>query len=91
MAPLFANPSEPTELVYPDTDLHVPEVRARLVIASIMERNLERARIELEILRQVAPTATGTLAGRSGQFVELLQEMLTQASGWPGTDGISGI
>jgi hypothetical protein len=83
VAPLFANPSPPTELVYPDTDLSVPEVRARLVMASLMEGNWERARIEIELLRQEAPAATGTIAGRSGRLVELLSELAVQARSWP--------
>jgi hypothetical protein len=82
VAPLFAAPEEPTEVVYPDTDLSLAEVRARLALVSILEGNFERAAIEIAILRQVSPESTGTIAGQTGKLVELTQVMLAEARRW---------
>ena len=83
VAPLFSADSAPTELVYPDTDLMVATIRARLATASIMERNFERARIEIAILKQLFPDARGTVAGVEGSLVELTQDLLADANKWP--------
>jgi len=72
----------PTE-AYPDSDLAAADVRARLILASIMEGSLQRARGELETLQREAPTAEGTIGGQQGHYTTLLSTMLEQAENWP--------
>lgn len=85
VAPLFSEPVEPSDLVYPDTELNSAEVRSRLAMVSILEGNLDRARIEIELLQQLHPEATGTIAGRTGHFHELLRDIAKEAEQWPPT------
>ncbi len=68
---------------YPDSDLDPASVRARLVLASILEGSLERAKVELAVLRLLAPTAEGTFAGRQGRYADLLTSLLEESAGWP--------
>jgi hypothetical protein len=75
-------PRPPLWLAYPDTDLNLADVRARLVLVSILEGSLTRAEIEWEHYRQLHPKAEGTLAGRRGLYVDLLGELLEQSRWW---------
>lgn len=83
VASLFSNASNPTETVYPDTDLSLAAIRSRLATASIMEGNFVRARIEIDILKQLFPDARGTVAGVEGNLVAMTQDLLTEAKKWP--------
>jgi outer membrane protein assembly factor BamB len=67
---------------YPDTDLPLSEIRARLVLASILEGSFDRAEVELILFRHLHGQAQGTLAGRTGALSQLLAEMLQQAQSW---------
>ena len=68
---------------FPDSDLPAGEVRARLVLASILEGSLVRAAGELDRLRRDLPQAEGTIAGRRGPYVDLLAALLAEAQKWP--------
>ena len=68
---------------YPDTDLDLADVRARLVLASILEGSLARAKVELDVLGARHRDAQGKLAGQSGSYADLLSAMLTAAAAWP--------
>lgn len=70
------------EFAYPDTDLDLKIVRARLVMVSILEGSFRRAEIELELLQQLFPQARGVLAGREGRLVEILAEILRESRTW---------
>lgn len=70
-------------LAYPDTDLDLAAVRARLVMVSILEGAGARAAIELDLLRRLHPKSEGQLAGRRGAWVELLRTMLDESADWP--------
>lgn len=83
LEPLFAGAPEPGEGRYPDTDLAAADVRARLVLASILEGSLERARVELDLFRRLHGDAVGMLAGRQGNLAELLAGLVNQAPSWP--------
>ncbi len=67
---------------YPDTDLDLKIVRARLVLVSILEGSFGRAEIELELLQQLFPQARGILAGREGRLVEILTDILRESRTW---------
>jgi outer membrane protein assembly factor BamB len=69
-------------LAYPDTDLNLADVRARLVLVSILEGSRTRAAIEWEQFRRLHGTAEGTLAGRRGPYTDLLRELLEQSRTW---------
>lgn len=73
----------PRWLAYPDTQLNLADVRARLVLASILEGSLARARIELDELNRRHPGASGTIGGREGPYAELLARMLGEAAKRP--------
>ncbi len=79
---LDALPPEAAWLVYPDTDMDLADVRARLVLVSILEGALMRAELEWEHFARLHPTAEGTLAGRQGSYVELLGDLLEQSRSW---------
>ncbi len=66
-------------LAYPDSSLSLAEIRARLALVSIAERSWARAERELELLRRWHPDETGTLAGSTGKWVELLAGRLEAA------------
>ena len=68
---------------FPDSDLPAGDVRSRLVLASILEESLARAASELDQLRRALPQAEGTIAGRRGNYVDLLAALLAQAEKWP--------
>jgi len=63
-------------LVYPDTDLPIHAVLARMISASIRERAFQRAATELKLLRQLAPHATGRIAGRETPLAQTLSQTL---------------
>ena len=80
---LLAADHSPLSGIYPDTDLPLAAVRARLVLASLLEGSIERAGAELEILRQFHPNTEGTIAGQSGKYSELLAELVRKSATWP--------
>ncbi|MCE9545068.1 MAG: PQQ-like beta-propeller repeat protein, partial [Planctomycetia bacterium] len=73
----------PAWLAFPDTSLDVAAVRARLVLASILEGSLPRAQQELELFRRLHPQAAGPLAGHEGPYQETLANLLREAAQWP--------
>lgn len=68
---------------YPDTDIPLADIRARLVLASILEGDHDRAEVELQVFRQLHADAQGVLAGRSGVYAQLLSDLLAEARDWP--------
>ncbi len=70
-------------LAYPDTEIPLAAVRARLTLVSLLEGSRERAELELELLRRLDPAAEGALAGRQGTYVALMEELSRDAAGWP--------
>jgi outer membrane protein assembly factor BamB len=72
-----------TRLAYPSSALNPADVRARLVLASIFEGSLPRAKSELEALERLHPEAEGALAGRHEPYAKALAQLLTEAEGWP--------
>jgi outer membrane protein assembly factor BamB len=68
---------------FPDSKIPPAEVASRLVLASILEGSLPRARQELAALTEKHPDATGTIGGQSGKFADLLAALLREAESWP--------
>jgi outer membrane protein assembly factor BamB len=79
----FARPRRPTWLAYPDTDLDLAEVRARLILVSIRAGELNRAQLELSVFRRLHLDATGSLGGQEGSYVEALERLIVAANQWP--------
>lgn len=84
LAATFQQPSRASNwLAYPDSDIPLAAVQARLVLVSLLEGSLDRARLEAELLERLDPTAQGTLGGRSGTWVELIRRVLAESASWP--------
>lgn len=74
---------DPTTLAYPATSLPLADIRARLVLASILEGALDRAAGELEAFTARHVAAEGVLAGRRVPYAAALASMLEAAASWP--------
>jgi len=68
---------------YPDTDLDLAAVRARLVLASIMEGSLARAGDELTQFTRLHGDAKGRFGGRETNYAEALGALLAESAAWP--------
>ncbi|WP_197533828.1 PQQ-binding-like beta-propeller repeat protein [Symmachiella dynata] len=71
-----------TVLTYPDTDLDQAEMRARLVMCSLFQRDLPRFEQELAAFTMRHGDAEGTLAGRTGRLSEILTTLAEEAEHW---------
>ncbi len=67
---LESGSSAGTRLAYPASALDSADVRARLVLASIFEGSLARARGELEAFSALHPGAEGSLAGKHEPYAK---------------------
>jgi len=70
-------------LTYPDTDVSLADVQARLFLVSLREGDWQRAERELAELRESYPTASGRFGGRRVVFAEHLASLLKQSRQWP--------
>jgi hypothetical protein len=70
-------------LAYPDTQLDLAEVRARLVLASIRAGELNRAALELQVFQRLHPNTVGQFGGQEEDFAVALDRLLTAAREWP--------
>ncbi|HUS38415.1 MAG TPA: hypothetical protein VMX74_03145 [Pirellulales bacterium] len=77
-----ANPKR-AWLVYPDSDLPLADVRARLVLASILQGDSQRAQLELDLFRRLHPDSSGYLAGTDGNYYDTLHKLLLASRDWP--------
>jgi len=68
---------------FPDTDLDLAAVRARLVLVSILEGSPVRARDELAQFVRLHPDAQGRLGGREVKYAEALGAMIAESGAWP--------
>lgn len=76
-------PGSPVWLLYPDTNLDQAAVRARLLLANILQGDREHARLGLETFRRQCGTANGNMGGRQVNYAEFLDELLSQSAQWP--------
>jgi outer membrane protein assembly factor BamB len=72
-----------TWLVYPDTDLELSAVKARLVWVKILEGEPELARVHLDVFAREFGDVEGRLAGRTAPYVETLRRLLEESADWP--------
>jgi outer membrane protein assembly factor BamB len=76
-------PTPATWLAYPDTQLELADVRARLILTSIRAGQLKRAALELEAFRRFHPDSSGRLGGHEGSFAAALDRLIESAREWP--------
>ena len=69
-------------LTHPDPLVSREEVLARLVLCSIFEGNIARAKSEHAVCVSKFPDATGKLAGQTGKLVEILSDVLSESANW---------
>lgn len=75
----------PSRLAYPGSSISAADVRARLVLVSILEGSVERGEAELSAFERHHPEAEGRLAGRKVKYAEALSALIQSAEKWPGT------
>lgn len=73
----------PVRLAYPRSDLSLAEVRARLVLVSILEGSSDRARGELAAFQSLHKGARGRLGGVEVDLGSALLAMLEKSKAWP--------
>ncbi|MFV1966930.1 MAG: PQQ-binding-like beta-propeller repeat protein, partial [Pirellulaceae bacterium] len=84
LKPLLTSPADrPSWMAYPDTEISLADVRARLVLVSILEGDLPRARNELEVFRRLHPDAKGRFGSQRGKYVAILGTLLARRPTWP--------
>ncbi len=83
ISPQFQQVREPAMLAYPDTNLELASVWARLALVSLYEGELKQAENEIEALLLCCGSARGRLGGRDVVYAEALAELLQQAGNWP--------
>ena len=66
-------------LNYPDTDLNLAGVQARLALVSIRAGQFQRAELEIAQIGRRHPNPRGWLAGREGPYADRLRELLREA------------
>ena len=76
-------------LTHPDPSASREEVLARLVLCSIFEGDVARAKSELAVCDAEFPEASGTLAGRTGKLVTILADVLTESKRWSGSQSLT--
>lgn len=77
-------------LAFPDTDLPLADVRARLALTSIMEGWQSRAAFELRLLAALHPDAKGKLNGKVVPYADALSALLAASQSWPAPQQSSG-
>jgi hypothetical protein len=80
----------PAVLRYPDANVDLAAVRARLVLCSVALGQLERARHELAAFRRLHPEATDRLAGQEGRLTDILDETLSKTGAVSSGEARSG-
>jgi len=68
---------------YPDSPMDPAAVRARLVLVSILEGSMERARDELAAFEELHADAAGRFGGREVVYREALGQLLAESAAWP--------
>ena len=72
-----------TWLGVPNTDLDLAGIRARLVLASILEGSLDRARDELARFAKSHPNARGRFGGQETNYAAALKTLLAESGRSP--------
>jgi outer membrane protein assembly factor BamB len=73
----------PDWLLYPDSDLDQAAVRARLLLATVIEGDAEAAGTLLDVFARECGGAEGNLAGHQVNYAEFLGKLLVESRQWP--------
>lgn len=88
LTPLLRSAFQPQALpglpagTYPDSDLDLAAVAARLTLASLLKREEVRSRTEQALLAHWFPGAEGEMGGRRGRWTDLLDELREASHHW---------
>jgi outer membrane protein assembly factor BamB/tetratricopeptide (TPR) repeat protein len=77
-----ARKNSPDWLAYPDSQMDLADIRARLILASVRAGQLDRAALELDVFRRLHPNAAGPLGGQQGPHIAALEKLLESAREW---------
>ena len=66
-------------LAYPDTQIDLADVRARLVLVSIRAGQPDRALLELDVFRRFHPQAVGRIGGQEAPYRAALERLVASA------------
>ena len=80
-----------TILTYPDTDLDPAEMRARLVMCSLFQRDLPRFEQELAAFTLRHGDAEGSLAGQTGRLTDILKTLADDARRWTDSNAVTDV
>lgn len=72
-----------TWLSFPDTDLNLAEIRARLVMLDIFEDRVEEAEAQLVEFERLHHDARGRFGGRDVVLSEALKTLIQESRTWP--------
>jgi outer membrane protein assembly factor BamB len=72
-----------TWLSFPDTDMNLAEIRARLVMLCIFEDRVDEAESQLAEFERFHPDARGKLGGRDVALAEALKTLIQESRTWP--------
>ncbi len=78
----FQRNDNSNRLAIPDSDIPLARLLSCLVLTSLLEGNLDRATLELELLQIADPKATGTISGRTGVYQQMLSDWLGESRKW---------
>lgn len=70
-------------LLYPDTNIPLGDILARLVIVALWEGDGQRATAVLNLLRREHGQAEGRLAGQQVNYAEFLTKLIEASQDWP--------
>lgn len=81
-AQLGSKNESPVWLFYPNSQIPLADLRARLALTSILSGAHHRAQMEILLLQKFHPEATGRLGGRQGRYVDTLTDLLNSSNHW---------
>jgi hypothetical protein len=87
LLPAAANPEAgelPLLLKFPDSPIDPAQIKARLVLCTLMQGNLARAEAECASFQTSHPQVSGSLAGLQGNLAEILKNLLADSRGGAG-------
>ncbi len=73
-----------TWLSFPDSNLNLAEIRARLVMLNLFEDRVDEAQRQLAEFERLHPGARGRFAGRNVLLAEALKSLIEESRSWPG-------
>jgi outer membrane protein assembly factor BamB len=71
-----------TRLAYPETELPLADIRARLVLASVLEGSRARAERELAAFTHIHADAKGRMGGKQVNYAKYLGDQLAASAEW---------